>query len=335
MTEKLPFVTVIMPVRNEAEIIRRALESVLAQDYSQMEILVVDGESTDQTVEMIRSVGGKDKRVKLLSNPGQIQSCGMNIGLSAARGDVIVRVDGHTVIAPDYISRCVYHLQETGAECVGGPLRYKGVTPTGQAIESAYRSPFCVPSRYRISRHAEYADTVYLGAWPRRVFEQIGGFNEALAVNEDYEFSYRIRKAGGRIYLTPDIYAEYYGRQTLGALWRQFFRYGRWKLRMLAGHPASVRPRQIIAPAFVAALVGGALLAPFSRWIVWLWRLTLISYGLTNLAASIRQAAHDGWERLPRLSAVFACIHLSWGSGFLIEAAILIMRWIIKRTNPV
>ncbi len=166
------------------------------------------------------------------------------------------------------------------------------------------------PSRYRISRHAEYADTVYLGAWPRRVFEEIGGFNEALAVNEDYEFSYRIRKAGGQIYLTPDIYSEYYGRQTLGALWRQFFRYGRWKLRMLAKHPASVRPRQIIAPAFVAALIGGALLALLHPWFAWLWGLTLLSYGMANLAASIQQASP---RRLgpPAPSARRVCLHPS------------------------
>jgi succinoglycan biosynthesis protein ExoA len=108
-------------------------------------------------------------------------------------------------------------------------------------------------------------------------------------------------------------------------LWQQFFRYGRWKLRMLAKYPASVRPRQIIAPSFVAVLIGGALLAPLNRWVARLWKLTLLSYGIANLAASIRQAAHDGWALLARLPAVFACIHLSWGSGFLIEA--LLMAW--------
>ena len=189
-----------MPVRNEADIIQRALGAVLAQDYpaARMEVLVVDGLSTDQTVARAQSAADGDPRVKVLANPGRIKSCGINIGLRAARGDVIVRVDGHTIIARDYLSRCVFHLRETGAACVGGPLRFTGVTPTGKAIASAYRSPFCVPSRYRISRHAEYADTVYLGAWPRRVFDQIGSFDEALAINEDYEFSYRIgARAGG------------------------------------------------------------------------------------------------------------------------------------------
>ncbi len=117
-----------MPVRNEAPMIRRALESVLAQDYpaARMEILVVDGESTDQTAEMVQSAAARDTRVTLLANPGRIQSCGINIGCSAARGEMIVRVDGHTIIAPDYIRRCVHHLRATGAACVGGPLRYNG-----------------------------------------------------------------------------------------------------------------------------------------------------------------------------------------------------------------
>jgi succinoglycan biosynthesis protein ExoA len=328
VSEPLPFVTVIMPVRNEASMIPRSLGAVLAQDYpvDHLEVLVVDGRSTDQTVEFIRSVAAGETRVKLLVNPGLIQAQGINIGLGAARGDVIVRVDGHTIIGPDYVSQCVFHLRETGAECVGGPLRFTGVTPMGNAIASAHRSPFCVPTRYRVSRRAEYADTVYLGAWPRRVFDDVGLFNEALAVNEDYEFSYRMRKVGGRIFLTPDIYSEYVGRQTLGALWQQFFRYGRWKLRMLVKHPASVRPRQIIAPLFVAALTGGALLAPLNRWMARLWKLVLLSYGIANLAASIRQAAQDGWGLLLRLPAVFACIHLSWGSGFLIEALRLVWR---------
>jgi succinoglycan biosynthesis protein ExoA len=324
-----------MPVRNEADLIGRAVGAVLAQDYPAacMEVLVVDGLSTDQTVALAQSAADGDPRVKVLTNSGRIQSCGINIGLHAARGEVIVRVDGHTLIARDYLSRCVYHLRETGAACVGGPLRFADVTSTGKAIASAYRSPFCVPSRYRISRRAEYADTVYLGAWPRRVFEQLGGFDEALAINEDYEFSYRIRRAGGRIFLTPDIYSDYYGRQTFAALWHQFFRYGRWKFRMLARYPDSVRPRQVMAPALVAALTSGALLAPLNRWIARLWVLVVISYGIANFAASLRRAARDGYDRLSRLPAVFACVHLGWGSGFLIEAAIRLWKMSRPRGN--
>jgi cellulose synthase/poly-beta-1,6-N-acetylglucosamine synthase-like glycosyltransferase len=337
MSDSLPFVSVIMPVRNEAEFIRQSLSAARAQNYpaDRMEILVVDGQSSDQTADLVQVIAAEDTRVRLLDNPGQTAARGLNVGLRAARGDVIVRVDGHAVIAPDYVRQCVRYLQETGAECVGGPLRFVGLTPMGQAIGSAHRSPFCVPTRYRVSRRAEYADTVYLGAWPRRVFDRVGFFNEALVVNQDYEFSYRIRRAGGRIYLTPDIQSAYYGRQTLRALWQQFFRYGRWKLRMLADHPASVRPRQVMAPLLVAALIGGALLSPITPWIAWLWALTIISYSAANLAASVRQASRDNWRLLLRLPIVFACVHLSWGSGFLIEAALLVYKKLRrKRTEP-
>ncbi|MBN1201597.1 MAG: glycosyltransferase family 2 protein [Anaerolineae bacterium] len=317
-----PLVSVVLPVYNEAVFIRRALSAVLAQDYpaNRLEVLVVDGCSTDQTVSIVQAIVADDPRVRLLSNPGRIQAHAMNIALDAAQGDVIIRVDGHAIIAPDYVSRCVYHLEATGADNVGGPQRFVGITPMGKAIAAAYRSPFGVPSRFTVSQQAEYVDTVYLGAWPRTVFERVGRFDNSLAVNEDYEFNYRIRKAGGRIYLSPDIRSEYYGRQMFGALWRQFFRYGGWKLNVLAKHPASTQLRHLVAPAFVAALVGGALLAPFSPWIARLWALTLIAYGLAAGAASIWQAARDGWDLLPRLPLVFAGIHLAWGSGFWFQA---------------
>lgn len=322
----LPFVSVIMPVYNEAPFIRRALEAVLTQDYPPacVEVLVVDGRSTDGTRQIVGEIIQADDRVRLMDNPGRIQARALNLGLEAARGDVIVRVDGHTLVAPDYITRCVVHLRATGADQVGGPLRFVGLTPTGRAIAAAHRSPFCVPSRYRVSRQPAYTDIVYLGAWPRAVFERVGRFNEALAINEDYEFSYRIRRAGGRVFLTPDIRSDYYGRQTLGALWRQFYHYGRWKLRMLARYPASIRPRQVVAPAFVAALLGGALFAPWSRGMRRLWLATVMGYGAANLLASARQAAQEGWALLPRLPFVFACVHVSWGSGFLRELVALL-----------
>jgi cellulose synthase/poly-beta-1,6-N-acetylglucosamine synthase-like glycosyltransferase len=209
----------------------------------------------------VQSSSAGDPRVRILSNPGRIQARAMNAALDTARGDVIIRVDGHTIVAPDYISRCVYHLQATGAENVGGPQRAAGTTPMGRAIAAAYRSTFSVPSRFTVSQHPEYVDTVYMGAWPHRVFERVGRFDGTLAVNEDYEFNYRIRQVGGRIYLSPDIRSEYYGRQTFGALWQQFFRYGGWKFKVLVKHPASARPRHFVAPAFVVALSGGALLA--------------------------------------------------------------------------
>lgn len=314
-TKPPPFVSVIMPVRNESALIRRALDAVLAQEYPCFEVLVIDGRSTDDTAAIVERVAAADLRVRLLPNPGISQSAAMNIGLRAAHGEVIVRVDGHTILAPDYVSRCVYYLRKTGADNVGGPQRFVGVTPAGRAIAAAYRSPFGVPSRFTSGGRAGFVDTVYLGAWPRGVLERVGRFDESLAANEDYELNVRIRKAGGRVYLAPDIRSDYYGRQTFGALWRQFFHYGGWKFHVVAKHPTSIRPRHTAAPAFVAALVLGALAAPFSRRIARLWRMALVTYGAANGAASIYAAKGDS-DALLRLPAVFAGMHLAWGIGF-------------------
>jgi succinoglycan biosynthesis protein ExoA len=317
-SESWPFVTVVMPVRNEAALIRRSLGAVLAQDYprGRIEILVVDGESADETASLVQAIAVSDTRVRMLPNPGRIQARALNIGLDAARGEIIVRVDGHTIIASDYVRQCVSCLRTTGASNVGGLQRCVGVTAWGRAIAAAYRSPFGVPSRFRVSRRAAYVDTVYMGAWPREVFEQVGRFDETLDVNEDYEHNYRIRQAGGRIYLSPDIRSVYYGRQTPGALWGQFFHYGRGKAQVLIRHPASARPRHLVAPAWVATVVLGALLTPLHRRCAQLWGALLLGYAVASAVASIRAAEGNRRELLPRLPVVFACMHLGWGAGF-------------------
>lgn len=324
MTEHdLPRVSVIMPVRNEADFIRHSLGAVLAQDYPAdwLEILVVDGESEDDTAVLVQEMAARDSRVRLLNNPDRIQSQALNRGLAAARGNIIVRVDGRAIIAPDYVRQCVHYLHATGAANVGGPLRSMGLTRLGRAIAVGYRSPFGVPSRYRISQHAEYVDQVYMGAWPREVFEQVGGFDPQLAINEDYEHNYRIRKAGGRVYLTPDIRSVYYGRQTLTDLGQQYLQYGRGKLRVVLKYPASTRPRHLVAPLFVAVLLVGTLLAPFNWLAAWLLRGTVLSYAVVNGAASWRESRRVAACPLGWLPAVFAVMHIGWGSGFWLELA--------------
>lgn len=313
----LPPVSILLPVRNEAAFIARSLGAVLAQDYpaDRLEILVADGESDDGTPELIRSLPGGE-RVRIIANPARIQAAGLNLLIGEAHGDVLVRVDGHTIIAPDYVRACVDALRESGAWNVGGPMLPEGTTPMGRAIAAAGRSPFAVPSAFHVSQAAAFTDTVYLGAWPRWVFERVGGCNEHVGVNEDYELNVRIRQAGGRIYLTPAIRSTYYGRQTLGALARQYWRYGRSKVRTLAAHPRSLRPRQLAAPALVAALALGGPLALISRPIRLLFGLLLFAYGAANLLASVQAAARSGWGLLPRLPAVFAAMHISWGAGF-------------------
>ncbi|MFN8377851.1 MAG: glycosyltransferase family 2 protein [Anaerolineae bacterium] len=316
-TPALPLVSILMPVRNETAFIARSLGAVLAQDYpvDRIEILVADGESDDGTPDFIRSLPGGE-RVRIVPNPGRIQAAGLNLLIREARGDVLVRVDGHTLIAPDYVRACVDALRETGAWNVGGPMLPEGTTPMGKAIAAAGRSPFAVPSAFHVSQSATWTDTVYLGAWPRWVFERVGGYNEQVGVNEDYELNVRIRQAGGGIYLTPAIRSTYYGRQTLPELARQYRRYGQSKVRTLAAHPGSLRPRQLAAPVLVAALALGGMLAWISRPIRILFGLLVLAYATANLLASVHVASRSGWALLPRLPAIFATMHLSWGVGF-------------------
>lgn len=331
MTE-WPLVTVIMPVLNEASFITRSLGSVLAQDYpaDRLEILVVDGGSTDETRALVAALAARDDRVRLLHNPGRIQARALNIGIAAARGTIVARVDGHAVLEHDYLRRCVEHLatlRDQRAATVGGAQRFVGTTPTGRAIEVAYRSLFGVPSCYTVrtdGAQPEAVDQVYLGCWPREVLARVGGFNESLAINEDYEINVRIRRMGGRVFLAPDVRVSYYGRQSLDALWTQYFRYGAGKFQMLSQHPRSVRPRQVVAPLFVAALIGGGLLAPLHRWLARGWALVVTSYALANGMATWgetrrqNRSGDGGRGRVMRwrLTLVFATMHIAWGLGF-------------------
>lgn len=317
MTMTEPFVSVIMPVRNEEAFIARSLGAVLSQDYpaDRIEAVVADGESDDHTREVIASLPGAE-RVRVIENPQRRQAFGLNAALRQARGEIIVRVDGHTIIAPDYVRQCVRALAESGAVNVGGRMEPVGETPIGRAIAAAGASRFGVPTAFHVSERPQYTDTVYLGAWPREALTAVGGFDERMRVNEDYELNHRLRQAGGRIYLSPEIRSIYYGRQSLSALARQYFAYGWDRTNTLKLHPGSLKPRQLVAPTFVAALLLGGALALLNEWMRVLWIALLVAYALANGVASTLAARRSGWDILPRLPLVFATMHVAWGLGF-------------------
>jgi glycosyltransferase involved in cell wall biosynthesis len=279
-----------------------------------VEILIADGMSDDETLTIIRSMPASE-RVRVIPNPERIQVTGLNRAVQAARGDIIVRVDGHTIIAPDYVRQCVQTLEITGADNVGGAMNPVGVTPIGRAIAAAGKSPFAVPTAFHVSTQAQDTDTVYLGAWRRELFDRIGLFDPRFKTNEDYEFNYRIRKAGGFIRLTPTIQSHYIGRQTIQALSAQYFRYGVGKVRTLKEHPRSLRLRHLVAPLFVAGLLIGAVLALLHPVFFALWLSGIGLYALANIAASAAAARGD-LNLLWRLPVIFLTIHLSWGAGF-------------------
>jgi GT2 family glycosyltransferase len=171
-------------------------------------------------------------------------------------------------------------------------------------------------ARFRFATRPQEVDTVYLGAWPRIVFEQVGGFDETLVRNQDYEFNYRLRQAGGTVLYSPDLRVTYYGRPTLRKLWQQYFDYGFWKARVIALHPRSTRPRHLVAPLFVLGLVAGVMLSLVGEVWRWLYVAALLTYALLTFVFSVAQAARHGWRTLTLLPLVFLTLHLAWGMGF-------------------
>lgn len=318
--EQLPTTSIIMPIRNEAGFIERSLEAVLTQDYpaDRLEVLVVDGMSDDGTREIVQGILTGNQRARMLDNPQCIVPTALNTGLAEAQGEIIIRVDGHAVIESDYVARCVQALEETGADCVGGSIHTVATTPAAQAIALAMGSPFGVGgARFRTTHNqAMWVDTLAFGAYRREVFDRVGLFDEELVRNQDDEFNYRLREAGGRIWLDPRIRSTYYARSTFGSLWRQYYQYGYWKVRVFQKVPGSAQLRHWVPPLFVLALAGGllaALLIPILR----PFYLTgLVLYALASLAASAHIATSAGWRHLWRLPLAFATLHLAYGLGF-------------------
>lgn len=319
MTALLPKVTVVIPVLNEAAAIRPSLSAVLAQDYPTdcLEILVVDGGSTDGTIALVQSMIQNRPGARLLNNPQRIRATALNVGIRAAQGDIVAFVDGHSLIAPDYIRECVRYLVENKAENAGGGMRPVSATYVGQAVALATSSPFGIgDSKFHYSNQEQYVDTVYLGTFWRKTFDQIGLYNETLQINADYELNYRLRKAGGRILLSPTIRSTYIPRASLSALWRQYFKYGRWKVRTLQKHPESLRWRQAVPPLFVGVFISSFIGAFFFTALRRLFGLIAGCYLLANFVASTIGAKRGGWRYGPVLPLIFSTIHFAWGLGF-------------------
>jgi len=315
-----PFVSILLPVRNEEKYIKSCLQSLLSQDYplGKMEILIADGLSTDNTRSVINELKLDHSHISLFDNPGRIVPVGLNILIREAKGDVIIRVDGHTTISSDYIWQCVQALDSSGAQNVGGRMNAVGSNLFGEAVAAATSTPFGIGGgRFHFSEKQEWVDTVYLGAWPKTVFEEIGLFDEELVRDQDDEFNYRLRASGGKILLTPKVKSFYTVRSSPKALWKQYFQYGFWKVRVLQKHPRQMSLRQFVPLAFVVALILTFLLSLMFPW-GWKALLALLAvYILANLSASVMTASGQGFKKLILLSLAFAIIHLSYRLGFL------------------
>ena len=331
MTNLQPFVSIIIPVRNEHAYIHACLQSVLNQDYpqDQIEILIADGMSDDGTRAAIAEFQVNHSNIQLFDNPGKIVPTGMNILIPQTKGDILIRVDGHCVIAPDYVSNCVHHLQQDNVDGVGGPMHTIGEDFTSKVIALAMSSKFGVGnSSFRTETgQTKLADTVPFPAYTRAIIEKVGLYDEELVRNQDDEYNYRIREAGGKILLTDDVRSTYFSRGSFQKLWKQYFQYGYWKVRVLQKHPKQMSIRQFIPPLFVLSIIVAILLAVTTSW-GWIALLGLvITYLLSNLTASFLTARANGRQYFWPLPLAFAILHLSYGSGFLVGLFKFINRW--------
>ncbi|MBX3048813.1 MAG: glycosyltransferase family 2 protein [Anaerolineales bacterium] len=321
----MPQVSVIIPCFNEESTIAGVLQAVYAQDFphADLEVVIADGLSTDGTRTAIAAFQTEhpDLSITVVDNPQRLIPAALNRAIAAARGEVILRLDAHCVPQPGYIARSLEALQAGRGWNVGGVWQ---VVPGGPgwmaaAIAAAAAHPLGVgDALYRYTTQAQEVDTVPFGAFRRALVAEIGGFDESLHSNEDYEFNTRIRAAGGKIWLDPQIKSLYYARSSLPALASQYARYGYWKLRMLRRYPGSLRWRQAIPPLFVLALLGLSL---GGLWWPWLHKLLIaqvVSYVLLLLAAAAERAIRTrNIGLLFGMPLAIATMHISWGGAFL------------------
>ena len=326
-------VTVIVPCRNEIRHIRAFLESAMRQNLAgiDLEILVADGMSADGTREILEEYERICPALRVIDNPREIVSTGLNAAIRQARGEIIVRMDAHTEYAPDYIRACVQTLHESRADNVGGPALTRADGYLAQAIARGFHSKFVSGgARFHDPQYIGYVDTVTYGCWRKSTLLRLGLFDERLYRSQDSELNLRIRSAGGKIWQSSKIKSWYWPRPTLAALFRQYFQYGFWKVAVIRKHGKPASWRNLVPGAsllFALALltgVGCAWLAGSTWWESEFLNI-LISLASLYIAGSIGAAVIEGWRTGRRfilvLPLVFATYHLSYALGFSLALA--------------
>ena len=319
-----PRVSVLIPVFNEEPFIAHSLNAVLEQDYpaDRLEVIVADGRSTDRTREIVRSFQTKHSNIQLIDNPGRIVSTGLNRALASARGDIIVRLDGHCAYPKDYVRSVVALREQTGADDAGGVLVPLGNgTYASQAVAAAYYSPVGIGGALR--GHAASAkvcevDTVHGGCWQREQLKGLGGFDEEMVRNQDDELSFRLRKSGGRIVRSSGIRVKYWVRDSYRRLFMQFVQYGYWKVRVLQKHPRQSNVRHVVPSVFVLILLASVVLAPFSVMALRVLEIVAGGYALAMCLAGLREATRTELRLWPGIALAIPVMHFGYGAGFLL-----------------
>lgn len=320
---KLPFISIIIPCRNEEKFIGKCLDSIIGQDFSNenMEILVVDGMSDDRTRDIIANYAKQFSFIKQLENPNKIVPTAMNIGILKSKGKIIIRMDAHNTYEKDYISKCIKYMKEYDADNVGGIwiTLPSNKSLLAKSIALALSNPFGVGNaHFRIgSKEPRYVDTVPFGCYRKEVFEENGLFDEDLIRNQDDEFNLRLIRNGGKILLVPDIVSYYYARDSLSKLWQMYYQYGYFKPLVTHKIGAILTWRQLIPSLFLCSLMFTFVLSFFSYYFMRIFLLIIASYIATNLIFSFAIAIEKSLKLLAFLPITFATLHFSYALGYL------------------
>jgi len=323
MTDYKPYVTVIIPCRDEEKFINKCLDSIIANDYpkNRLEVLVVDGMSDDRTQGIVKEYVQNYSYIRLLNNPKKITPCGLNIGIKNSKGELVLWMSAHNEYEKEYISKCVKYLKKFNADAVGGIIktRPRKNNLTEKSICTAMSHPFGVgKSIHKIgSKNQQWADTAFSVCYKKEIFEKVGTFNENLVRGQDMEFSLRLKKAGLRTLLVPEIVSHYYPRSDFRSFWRHNFKNGVWAI--LPFKYTSMMPvswRHLVPFAFISSIIISLVLSYFFPIFIWLFFFIFGSYCLINLYFSLHITIQKNSLRyLFLMPIMFLALHIGYGFG--------------------
>ncbi len=313
------FISVVMPLYNEEKYIRNCIDSLLLQDYpiNCMEWIFVDGCSTDDTKKILFEYQKKyPELIKIFDNPNKTVPYAMNIGIAKAKGEYIIRLDAHADYKTDYISKCVFYLDTTDADNVGGVAETKSRGFVGEAIALMLSSKFGVGnSQFRTNGQSGFVDTVPFGAFRREVFEKWGGYDERLTRNQDNEMNYRIRKNGGKIYLSNDICFSYYCRDSIKGIADMAVKNGMWNVITMRLCPGAMGLRHFVPLLFLLSVIGLPILGLFHKGFLKIFFCEIGLYSLLDIVFSLRAAKEKKYIGI--LLILFPIFHFAYGYGSL------------------
>lgn len=314
-------VSIIIPCRNEEKYIKQCIDSFLDQSYPKelIEIIIADGMSTDNTRNIINEISKENSNVVLIDNKKITAPAGMNIGIKKSKSDIIIIFGAHAYADKDFVKENVLALQNNDIGCTGGLITTINDGIKGEAIAEAMSCPFGVGNAlFRYADKEAFVDTVGFGAYNRKFIIDIGLFDEELVRNQDDELNFRVQKSGKKILLNPRIKATYFSRGDFKKLWRQYYQYGFWKVRVIQKHKKPASIRHLIPLMFVLFLLFGGIASIFSKFILVGYLLTILLYLILDAAFSIKICNKKTFKQFPYLFVTFPILHISYGIGFIL-----------------